>query len=143
MFVQVGAGRPCTAPPPARYCWPISPEGELSRLLTTYPLVPSASRTIVDRDVLTGGARERCGGRATRRTTGEQEEGVSCIAGPVRDFTGQVVAAISISGPWIRITPERVPALVPLVLDGLQASCPWPSGTDGQVSAPGPWKFEF
>ena len=47
---------------------------------------------------------------------GEQEEGVSCIAAPVRDNAGRVVAAISISGPWIRITSERVPALVPLVL---------------------------
>ncbi|WP_422485379.1 IclR family transcriptional regulator [Gudongella sp. DL1XJH-153] len=33
----------------------------------------------------------------------ESEEGLTCIAVPVRDFTGNTVAAISISGPTLRI----------------------------------------
>jgi DNA-binding IclR family transcriptional regulator len=35
---------------------------------------------------------------------GEREIGISCIAAPVVDFTGEVVAALSVSG-----TPERMP----------------------------------
>ncbi len=41
----------------------------------------------------------------------EREEGVRCVAAPVRDHTGKVAAAISIAGPSIRVTKERVPEL--------------------------------
>lgn len=41
----------------------------------------------------------------------EMEEGLRCIGAPVRDFSGEVVAAVSIAGPAFRITSERVPAL--------------------------------
>jgi len=38
----------------------------------------------------------------------EYEEGVRCIASPVRDYTGRVVAAISISGPAMRMTDKKI-----------------------------------
>lgn len=38
----------------------------------------------------------------------ENERGIRCVAAPIRDFTGDVIAAISISGPTVRITSERV-----------------------------------
>ncbi len=38
----------------------------------------------------------------------ENDEDVRCIAAPVRDHTGDVVAALSISGPSNRITKERI-----------------------------------
>ncbi len=41
----------------------------------------------------------------------ENDEDVRCIAGPVHDHTGKVIAALSISGPVSRITKERVPEL--------------------------------
>ncbi|MEP0763725.1 MAG: IclR family transcriptional regulator [Chloroflexota bacterium] len=37
----------------------------------------------------------------------ESEQGIRCVAAPIRDYTGQVVAAVSISGPHTRIRPER------------------------------------
>jgi DNA-binding IclR family transcriptional regulator len=39
----------------------------------------------------------------------EIEEGLVCIAAPVRDHTAHVVAAISIAGPSSRLRPDRVP----------------------------------
>lgn len=49
----------------------------------------------------------------------EYEEGVRCIAAPVRDYTGNVVAAISISGPAMRMTDKKiVDDLVQAVRDG-------------------------
>jgi DNA-binding IclR family transcriptional regulator len=41
----------------------------------------------------------------------EREDGVRCVAAPVRDHTGQVVAAVSIAAPSMRVTKERVPEL--------------------------------
>jgi IclR family KDG regulon transcriptional repressor len=41
----------------------------------------------------------------------EHEEGIRCIAAPVYDRKGRVVAAISISGPIFYITEERIPEL--------------------------------
>lgn len=42
---------------------------------------------------------------------GETGELVRCVAAPIKDYTGQVVAAISISGPQKQVTVERVPVL--------------------------------
>ena len=39
----------------------------------------------------------------------ERTPGVVCIAAPVRDLTGRVVAAISISGPRLRLPSRRIP----------------------------------
>jgi IclR family transcriptional regulator, KDG regulon repressor len=41
----------------------------------------------------------------------EREEGVRCVAAPVRDHTGEVIAGISIAGPSIRVTKERIARL--------------------------------
>ncbi len=38
----------------------------------------------------------------------EFEEGVRCIAAPIRDYTGNVVAAISISGPAMRMPDKKI-----------------------------------
>lgn len=38
----------------------------------------------------------------------ENEEGIRCIAAPIFDFQGKIIASFSISGPSNRITMERV-----------------------------------
>lgn len=47
----------------------------------------------------------------------ENENGISCIAAPIFDHLGKVVAAISISGPTIRMTEERLDQLKEQMLD--------------------------
>lgn len=46
-------------------------------------------------------------------TYGELEIGLNAVAVPVRGETGQVVAAMSVSGPAYRLSPERVAASLP------------------------------
>jgi DNA-binding IclR family transcriptional regulator len=130
MFVQPGARAPLHSTASGKVLLANLPEEELRQLLFDYTLIPSASRTIVDSQILlTELDQVREDGYAT--DWGEQEDGVACIAGPVRDYSGRVVAGISISGPWIRITPKMVPHLVPLVLDAcreLSTELGYPSG---------------
>ena len=45
----------------------------------------------------------------------EFEEGAKCVAAPVRDRSDQVVAAVSVSGPSVRFTPDRINLFIPLV----------------------------
>jgi len=47
----------------------------------------------------------------------EHEVGVRCVAAPVRDGKGSVVAALSISGPTIRLTRERIDTMPTLVCE--------------------------
>jgi len=39
----------------------------------------------------------------------EHEEGVRCVAGPIRDYNGKVIASMSISGPAFRIDESNIP----------------------------------
>ncbi len=47
----------------------------------------------------------------------ENEPGILCVAAPVRDVSGSIVAALSVSATRPYMPPERVEALVPVVLD--------------------------
>jgi len=42
----------------------------------------------------------------------EHEEGVRCVAGPIRDYTGKVIASMSISGPAFRVNESNIPNIV-------------------------------
>lgn len=46
----------------------------------------------------------------------EREEGLRCIGAPVRNSTGEVIAAVSIAGPVFRLTRERLNALAASVM---------------------------
>lgn len=38
----------------------------------------------------------------------ENEQGVRCVGAPIANFNGEVEGAISISGPSIRVTKEKI-----------------------------------
>lgn len=72
--------------------------------------------TITDRAMLER-ALEQVRARGFATTHDELEIGLSAVAAPIRNATGDVVAALSISGPTIRLTPERVQELAPLLVE--------------------------
>ncbi|WP_247873614.1 IclR family transcriptional regulator [Azospirillum brasilense] len=47
---------------------------------------------------------------------GEIDIGVRCVAAPIRNTSGHVFAAVSVSGPATRMTHERVQSLAPVVM---------------------------
>jgi IclR family acetate operon transcriptional repressor len=72
----------------------------------------------------------------------ECEEGATCIAAPARNARGETVAAMSISGPTLRMHAERIRELTPVVVRmGCEASkrlgCVVESAAVAQVSPEG------
>ena len=47
----------------------------------------------------------------------EQEPNIRCLAGPIFNYDGEIIAAFSISGPLMRMSEERVDDLSALVKD--------------------------
>jgi IclR family acetate operon transcriptional repressor len=47
----------------------------------------------------------------------EMDLGTRCVAAPVRDGLGQVVASIGVSGPSVRMTPQALPKIATMVND--------------------------
>ena len=69
----------------------------------------------------------------------EREAGLRCIGVPVRNYTGRVVAAISIAGPAFRVTEERISGLIETMLtaaEDLSVSLGYTGAI--QVSSPRP-----
>jgi IclR family KDG regulon transcriptional repressor len=60
---------------------------------------------------------QRIRARGYLLTADEEEAGAVSITGPVRDASGHVVAALSITAASMRMRPPRPRALLPLVLD--------------------------
>lgn len=50
----------------------------------------------------------------------EYEPGARCVAVPIYDYTGKIVAGMSVSGPATRMTDEHIYAKLPFLLDASQ-----------------------
>lgn len=94
-------------------------EGERRRLLTGAELESFTPKTITDLDALELQFAE------IRRTgyafcLEELEEGLNAMAAPIRSYHGEVVAAVSASGPAYRFSAERMHELAPLLVGGAE-----------------------
>ncbi|KAF3464268.1 IclR family transcriptional regulator [Streptomyces sp. Tu 3180] len=74
------------------------------------PLHRFTERTATDASVLRGEL-ETVIPRGYAVTLEELELGLAAVAAPVRSHDGEVIAAISVSGPVYRLTPDRLPEL--------------------------------
>lgn len=87
------------------------------------PLAAANEQTIVEGRALRADlARIRDVGYAT--SFGERVDGIHTVAVPVRDHEGQVTVSLSVTGPAMRMPPERLEAIAPVALS-----------TAGEVSA--------
>ncbi|MDQ7040568.1 MAG: IclR family transcriptional regulator [Rhodothermus sp.] len=116
MFTRLGARVPlhCTGVGKVLLAW--RPEDEVRQLLGPEPFVAFTPQTLTRLDAV-------CRELAQVRQQGyaldleEREIGVRCLAAPIRDAAGRVIAALSLSAPAIRLPNDRLPQLVPLVLE--------------------------
>lgn len=80
---------------------------ELKNYLKSVKLIPYTKKTITDPKVLEMVVRNvRREGYSTDLE--ELSEGIHCIGAPIKDITGKVIAAISISAPAIRLTKQKI-----------------------------------
>jgi DNA-binding IclR family transcriptional regulator len=98
------------------------PEEEISRIIHDKPLKKITANTLADRDLLLKDlAKIRKRGYATDDM--EHEEHLRCVAAPIWNVQGEVFASLSISGPAVRNTYERIEAMAPSVVTaGLEIS---------------------
>jgi len=83
---------------------------ELKTYLKSTKLIPYTKKTITDPRVLEKVIQTvRREGYSTDLE--ELSEGIHCIGAPIRDLTGKVIAAISISAPSIRLTRQKIKEL--------------------------------
>lgn len=81
------------------------------RILTDEPLPHRTPRSVTEPDeMMRMLARIRIEGHALDDE--EVELGVRCVAAPISDHRGEVRAAISVSGPTLRIIDHRIPELI-------------------------------
>lgn len=114
MASRVGLRSPaqCTAMGKALLAY-LEEEDAASRLLDIPPRTPHTLTTKAQ--IMTELASIRENGYAFDRE--ENEIGIRCVAAPIWDHTGRVVAAISLSGATQFVTEQRQAALVPAVVE--------------------------
>jgi IclR family acetate operon transcriptional repressor len=115
MYSYIGARLPmyCTALGKAMMAF--GPEDWLREALAR-GLEPRTPHTLTTASALTGDL-EAVRARGFSFDNEENEVGVRCVGAPVFDFTGSVIAAISLSGPTDRMDRKRSTEIGPVVRD--------------------------
>jgi IclR family acetate operon transcriptional repressor len=144
LFAQPGARHPlyCTGVGKVLLAW--EPEDLVRVLLGPGPLPRFTPRTLTHPDDVVRHLRlVRSRGYAVDRE--ERETGVRCVAAPVRDASGRVVAALSVSAPASRLPNHRIPRVAATVVSaahrisrqlGFAAARRTPPRLDGTASRP-------
>jgi DNA-binding IclR family transcriptional regulator len=95
---------------------------EMQIFLKSTTFIPYTKNTITDPEVLAGVVRNvRTQGYAIDFE--ELSYGIHCIGAPIRDYTNKVIAAMSISGPSVRLTKLKTEELkAPLIESTVEVS---------------------
>ena len=113
---RVGARLPayCTAAGKVQMAY--MTDEELENYLPTKEMKRYTPRTIIDREELKKHLKVICE-QGYAIDDEEMDVGVKCVGAPIRDYTRRIIGAVSISGPSMRFTDERLEKeLIPLVM---------------------------
>lgn len=89
---------------------------ELSAYVKNTPLLPYTQKTITSLAELNLEL-DKIRSQGYAFDDEECDQGAKCVAAPIRDYTGRIIAGISITAPTIRLQPERISAILPILLD--------------------------
>ena len=91
-------------------------ERQLDNLITKYGLPSITPNTITKKEDLIN---ELCKIRTNDYALDDEEceLGARCLAAPIRDYTGNVIAGISVSGPTNRMTMKKIDEIKSIIKD--------------------------
>lgn len=107
MFARVGSRGPAHCTGSGKVLLAGLNEDELSKYLAKAELQRFTSDTITDPAMLAKELR-RVKKDGYALDLGERDEGVRCVAAPIKNHEGKAIAAVSVSGPSLRITPSYI-----------------------------------
>lgn len=113
---RVGARLPayCTAAGKVQMAY--MTDEELEHYLPTKEMKRFTPKTVVDREELKRNLKQ-IAEQGYAIDDEEMDVGVKCVGAPIRDYTRRIIGAVSISGPSMRFTDERLEKeLIPLVM---------------------------
>ena len=117
MFARVGSRGPAHCTGSGKVLLAGLADEELAPLLRKMNLERFTASTITDPQQLLAELR-RIRAQGYALDVGERDEEVRCVAAPIRNFEGRVVAAVSVSGPAARMPEELlVDRFVPVVVE--------------------------
>ncbi len=121
LFTETGRRVPVHCTSSGKVLLAYLPEARRHAVLRTAPLTALTPHTITSREQLVAElARVRQRGWA--EAINEREIGIASIAAPVRDVTGEVVAAISIGVPLARCNVMALRRLAPTIVEAAEAA---------------------
>lgn len=106
MYSRVGKRIPLYCTAIGKILFADMEESKQYRLLDLLELVPYTRSTLVDKEKLKSEL-QLVARQGFSEDVEEYEEGVRCIAAPVRDYTGRVIAGLSVSWPLFRFDMEQ------------------------------------
>ena len=110
-FSEVGKGAPMHCTGVGKALMAGLSEEELDDLLKRYPLRRFTPNTITQARALKREL-EHIRAQGYAIDDEEHEPGIRCVAAAVRNYTGNVIASISIAGRTTSVTPARLPELI-------------------------------
>jgi IclR family KDG regulon transcriptional repressor len=113
---RVGARLPayCTAAGKVQMAY--MTDEELEHYLPTKEMKRFTPKTVIDREELKRNLKQ-IAEQGYAIDDEEMDVGVKCVGAPIRDYTRRIIGAVSISGPSMRFTDERLEKeLIPLVM---------------------------
>ncbi len=118
-FSEVGKGAPLHCTGVGKVLMAALSDRKLTDLLKRYTLKRFTPNTITQATPM---KRElaRIRAQSFAIDNEEHEPGIRCVAAPIRNHTGNVIASISIAGRTTSVTPARVPELIHTVQETAQ-----------------------
>ncbi len=116
MFTQIGNRLPAHSTGSGKVMLAFASPDVVEGIVRRYGLARRTPRTIVDFEAFREEL-ERIRQRGYAIDDEEHEEGVRCVAAPVRDQSGQVIASLSVSGPVTRLNDRQMNAVIPEVME--------------------------
>jgi len=115
MYSQIGRRAPMHASAVGKAILAFSPE-DLTRKVIDGRLEKYTSNTITNAGELVEHLKT-VKARGFAVDDEENEEGIRCVGAPIFDYTGRVVGALSISGPTVTVTPDKLDILADKVIE--------------------------